>query len=344
MKEKIAIKNFSVLKNIELELNKINILIGEQATGKTLIAKLVYFFKTFSDILLDTLIKEMSKDGIKQVIEDDFITIFPKYLWINQNFEITYFYQNNFHILLKNEKGLEIHFSEKLLFEINKLQKDIKQIERRERKSTLFQNNIKNKILQLLYNKQLNTTFIPAERDSIHLKTKNFIYDSYFNILKISKYYSREDFIYNYPKLNELSTSILKGEYRIFNNKEHIISNIDNRKVYLKDSASGQQSVLPILLIMQSLFDDKMNDKNANDFVIIEEPETHLSPHSQNLLVKFFAFFNNKSQTNLFLTTHSPYIVSYFDNLIYSNNVLETITLKYNNKEINNNTSGGTEN
>jgi predicted ATPase len=46
MKEKIVIKNFSVLEDVDVEINKINILIGPQATGKSLIAKLIYFFKS----------------------------------------------------------------------------------------------------------------------------------------------------------------------------------------------------------------------------------------------------------------------------------------------------------
>ena len=338
MKEKISIKKFSILKNIDLELNKINILIGEQATGKTLIAKLVYFFKTLPDIFLDATIKGMSKEGIKQTIEDDFEDIFPKYLWKNQNFEIKYYYQSNYHILLKNTNGLEITFNDNLLSEINQLQKYVEKFENRERKSTIFQNDIENKIMQLFFNKELDTTYIPAERASIHLKTRNIIYDTYFNIIKISKTISKEKYIYDYPELNELSTLILKGEYRIFNNKEHIISNTDNKKVDLKDTASGQKSVLPIILIMQSLYDEQKNNEKVNDFVLIDEPETHLSPATQNLLVKFFALCYNTNQTNLFITTHSPFIVSYFDNLIYANNVLEIITQKKKKEKINNST------
>ena len=45
--EKLIVKNFLTLKHIEIELNKINIAIGPQAEGKSLIAMLIYYFKEF---------------------------------------------------------------------------------------------------------------------------------------------------------------------------------------------------------------------------------------------------------------------------------------------------------
>ena len=45
--EKIEIKNFVGIKDITLEIKQINILIGPQASGKSIIAKLLYYFKSF---------------------------------------------------------------------------------------------------------------------------------------------------------------------------------------------------------------------------------------------------------------------------------------------------------
>src|SRR5208283_3120148 len=40
---KLTVKNFSVIKDAELEFGKITVLIGPQASGKSLLCKLAYF-------------------------------------------------------------------------------------------------------------------------------------------------------------------------------------------------------------------------------------------------------------------------------------------------------------
>jgi predicted ATPase len=41
--EKIIIKNFGPIEDAEIEIRKVLVLIGEQASGKSTIAKLVFF-------------------------------------------------------------------------------------------------------------------------------------------------------------------------------------------------------------------------------------------------------------------------------------------------------------
>jgi AAA15 family ATPase/GTPase len=47
--EKIIIKGFGPIKDAEIEVKKLLVLIGEQASGKSTIAKLIYFFKSLPD-------------------------------------------------------------------------------------------------------------------------------------------------------------------------------------------------------------------------------------------------------------------------------------------------------
>ena len=50
MSEKLIIRNFGPIKDIELELKKFNVIIGENATGKSIVAKVLAVCKYFSYI------------------------------------------------------------------------------------------------------------------------------------------------------------------------------------------------------------------------------------------------------------------------------------------------------
>ncbi|CDH20303.1 hypothetical protein XBKQ1_2570003 [Xenorhabdus bovienii str. kraussei Quebec] len=51
--EKLIVENFVSIRKVEIKLNKINILIGPQAAGKSLLAKLIAFIKDIHDITTD---------------------------------------------------------------------------------------------------------------------------------------------------------------------------------------------------------------------------------------------------------------------------------------------------
>ncbi|MEM7657450.1 MAG: AAA family ATPase, partial [Bacteroidota bacterium] len=44
--QKIIVRNFGPIREAEVEIKPLTVLIGEQASGKSTIAKLVYFFKS----------------------------------------------------------------------------------------------------------------------------------------------------------------------------------------------------------------------------------------------------------------------------------------------------------
>lgn len=64
--EKLTVKNFLNIKDVEFNLSNINIIIGQQASGKSVIAKLVYFFKDFSlNIVLQSRISKKKQNLIE---------------------------------------------------------------------------------------------------------------------------------------------------------------------------------------------------------------------------------------------------------------------------------------
>jgi predicted ATPase len=90
MKESISINNFLIIKKAELEVKKINVIIGPQANGKSVIAKLLYFFKNSSSEFLEGIRGNKSKRILDLSILNDFEKRFPRYSWEGSSFQVSY--------------------------------------------------------------------------------------------------------------------------------------------------------------------------------------------------------------------------------------------------------------
>ena len=55
--------------------------------------------------------------------------------------------------------------------------------------------------------------------------------------------------------------------------------------------------------------------------MVIEEPEAHLYPEAQKYISEMIALAANKDGNNVIITTHSPYILSSINNLLYAKEV-----------------------
>jgi len=77
MKQRIIIKNFGPIKDVDLEIDDFMVFIGPQASGKSTIAKLIYFFKSVRDITLKQILKQVStyQKNVEKNAEWDFPTI-----------------------------------------------------------------------------------------------------------------------------------------------------------------------------------------------------------------------------------------------------------------------------
>ena len=58
--EQIKINNFLVIKDATFQINKLNIIIGPQANGKSLLVKLSYFFRK----LINTIFTDSIKNSL----------------------------------------------------------------------------------------------------------------------------------------------------------------------------------------------------------------------------------------------------------------------------------------
>ncbi|NEQ95873.1 MAG: ATP-binding protein [Cyanothece sp. SIO2G6] len=180
----IKIVNFKSLKDVEFKVNDLFLLLGEQASGKSTVSKLVYFFKSikqdFIDYVYDNLDNKISEESIFvrrfwPRITTKFYNFFgsTKHL---PNFEIVYTYNHDytFTLTLKDNKRLKPNFSPPLyqaLFygQIHDLIKDVQKnlrqgdaFERRAFRSAI--NNLETFVERLLGDSR-TPVFIPAGRN-----------------------------------------------------------------------------------------------------------------------------------------------------------------------------------
>lgn len=112
--------------------------------------------------------------------------------------------------------------------------------------------------------------------------------------------------------IGAISQAVLKASYRV-SNGEIELRHLDGTLIRLRDASSGQKSAFWILRAAKALAADHSEWPLT---LFIEEPELNLYPPAQKHLVDLFAFCHNKANTNFFLTTHSPYILACLNNLV----------------------------
>lgn len=87
---KIQINKFSCIDYAELDLKKVNVIIGPQGSGKSLIAKLTYFMGDIIISMLSSVEDELSLKDFEKRICKSFIIWFPPSAWGGERFLINY--------------------------------------------------------------------------------------------------------------------------------------------------------------------------------------------------------------------------------------------------------------
>lgn len=351
--EKIIIRDFGPIEYIDFTLEKnFNIIIGEQATGKSTLAKLIYFFKDIINDLESVLIRQperIKNNTSNEILEKYYLNVRKKFIISfgsniensKKDTEIVYFYENERKaILTVNNGSFKFCYDENTEIEILKiLDKCLKVLEKQNDFMNYFPRIsfyafLIDRIFEKNYRRHI---FIPACRHSVIYEAvnesgvKRSQYDMFFssimnNIMNfkmfnetfdkndIKEAYKKSSLTINdvYLRVNSMiniKKSILKGEYKWDrkNNKEWIKLNKDEI-LPIEFTSSGQQEVLWILNILTMIM---MGGRNT--FIIIEEPEAHLFPSTQLELVKLISLVINTTDSEILITTHSPYILSSFN-------------------------------
>lgn len=363
---KILIKNLGPIDFFEQDVNeKLMILIGEQASGKSTIAKTIFFCKSISDEFKQYVISQENivplehqtpYIGFLKVLRTKFVEYFgtTKHM---PPFEIRYDLDNGEYVTIKLKSGYaNFIFSTKLKEECEHLMKKLLEYYKNlnipndflagldfalwsSQKDSL--NKMINKEISRIFGQDYTSIFVPAGRSLLstnseffHVSTPNK-YDVIMNdfierIRALQNQYSQrlEDIIEDKKKFSSenidfasvkkatiLVRKILKGDYINDKYGEKIYYS-DDKFVKLIQASSGQQESLWIVLLIFSII---LNNQKV--YMVIEEPEAHLFPTAQNEILELIMLMINATSSQVIITTHSPYILSAANLLMYSSYV-----------------------
>ena len=96
MEEKLIVRQFAGIGSIDLDINKINIIIGPQASGKSVCAKLLFFFKSLIWQIVATVENEDTKRSLDSLYKKKFEEYFPPEYWGDKSFLIRYIIKDSF--------------------------------------------------------------------------------------------------------------------------------------------------------------------------------------------------------------------------------------------------------
>lgn len=359
--EKIKIQNFGGIAVLEAEFKQINIFIGPQASGKSITVKLLFFFKNIFSDMLQSVLNEEDKRKFKSKQIEKFHNFFPREAWGNSSFSIVYYLDNEIGITIsrRNQDGnIKLEFTEaldKVFTKLKNLYRALKnEMSPNDDTSSIMRAFELEKDLESHLYKALEKKdgkfcgrqfFIPAGRSFFaNLQSNIFsflsenrtldpfliefgsIYER-FKEINSSTHYSTTS-TKNKKALDEvekLISEILGSYYTREKNKDFLVHE-DKRKVNLANASSGQQEILPLLIILKLLLNAKVRFRRDSVTLFIEEPEAHLFPSAQNKVVKLLARLCNfrDNYFQIFITTHSPYVLTSFNNLFLAGQIIDT--------------------
>lgn len=339
---KLKVKNFGPIKDGFsendgfMDISPITLFCGNQATGKSTIAKL---FSTLT--WLEKAVFRNDYDEASVANKEFFINFLKNqriHEYIKDNSEIVYignayifsYVNNNFSVSV-NEAQLKNYIRPKIMYipaERNLLTilEDADKIQKLPVMLSILlerYRNARKKLAQAPYSLPISN--IKIKYDSINNITSVFsdnsqvvdISNSSSGIQSItplsliSDYLAKtvtQDVFSNIQKLSVAERDKIKKDIQQFNDKE--LADILLKELNMYFLAGSKQGISEKnVYLMKKILQYYFNQCFIN---IVEEPEQNLFPESQNkVLYHLLECFNRNPNNQLMITTHSPYIISY---------------------------------
>ena len=353
--QRLIIKKFGPIENCDIDVKDFLVLTGPQASGKSTVAKSVFFFNYLKDILFQYVIKTNQRKSLFESrslkesfvfeVRNAFVQSFGENVG-NTDTSIKFVYDNG--------RFVEVTFNESNAGELivvpkldNELSKAIEMLD-----NEIKENGIKNAddIRKIIYSdifkNDMEILYIPAGRSLLTLlsaqigylysvmddrqkSTMDYCTQNYLErVLQIKSYFDRgpsqllKKELNNNSNIDEaiLKMAIAKIEEILkgeYKNSdgEELLKLSDSEFIKLNYASSGQQEAV---WITNMLFYYMLG--NMKTYFIIEEPESHLFPEAQKAITELISIAKN-DKNKVLITTHSPYILGSINNLLYAEKI-----------------------
>lgn len=364
-RNEIFVNGFGPISEAKIDLNKnFQIFIGEQASGKSTICKVVYFCQKVRDYTLEFL---MDSAQFTQNHRNEYFNIYLKYLTKQfmgcfgktthmQKFNIAYYFDIKWIKISLNKDGyVRFSFDNELREEISNLIDEAAEMFLGKLSSTtisimdnitvvgVMQRHLYER-LTFVFQNDADIIYVPAGRSLLATMSEqlqdvsvgelDLTMQEFVKLIRTTK----NKFGTKIPEMIQDYIKTVKGQinnaatdqaYALIKNilKADYASENDGEKIYFDEyhwvklmySSSGQQEALWILMLAFSIILER-----KKTFIIIEEPEAHLFPKAQKNMVSLISLMVNADNSKAVITTHSPYILTSTNILLYSEKVEST--------------------
>jgi AAA ATPase domain len=334
----LKVSNFSCIEQASMELGRLTVIIGPQASGKSVLCKLAFFLFECAARQREALFKRESLDKFKTSIKERFVEWFPREAWGAKQFKIE-LTAGDYSVTLSRKTyagKISDDFRVKLspTFEVNygALLADRERMKKPAEDDDDFEadyrySNVIRSSMAKLFGKDLVATqaFVPAGRSfftSLGKAIAAFEHGRDPLTLRFGRMYTsyrerpptlaRNANDVSALKAIQSSIATLLGGFVERDGEKEYFRLSDGRMIPLSAMSSGQQELLPLAVMLPWIVGTARDDR----LCYIEEPEAHLFPSAQSQLIESLVAASNPSGANLVMTTHSPYVLTKINNLL----------------------------
>lgn len=295
--ERLVVRNFGPITNLDIEFRRLTLFIGDQGSGKSTLSKLLTICRDMS--WWSQLLENAEGDDVKKPFNDFGINeYFMDDTYINYTMQgLAIKYDNEVFSIVSNDiskddiKNYFLYLNKKLGYGQDSGQVD------KDNASKAFLDSIARMILYNPAERNLVGSLSEATASlwsaGIPLPKPLLEYMGLFErATKLFPRYEIPVFKVNFVKKDNKNMIELRG-------KDKLIS--------LSASSSGLQSAIPMLMVI-----DYALRTNSFDSFVIEEPEQNLFPKNQFEMLGFVTskLWHPAQRRQFIITTHSPYLLS----------------------------------
>lgn len=360
--ERILINRLGPIKHCELEIRDFMVFTGPQASGKSTIAKSIFFFKNIKNLLImqinkrffdESETKELSiRNRLLKEIRSNFLETFGTTWCMDEEMSMEYYYTDTVYIKIDLQNDpishnyVWIDFSPELIrflcsydnkkFDLLNHANDSERIK---------------KEIDAFFESNEEIIYIPAGRSMMTLFSSQliFMYSIMSDDQKRRLDYCTRNYLERIMQLKPVFTesvqALIKNKLELTDlkiNKDKLQQCADLMKQILQGeyrTVDGEERLQmadnryvkinfassgqqEAVWILNVVFYYLLNNRKL--FFIIEEPESHLFPNAQKLITEFISLAKNDGNKVL-LTTHSPYILGTINNMLYANRISKQV-------------------